>query len=464
MKIENNITICFDTNIYYDTNFSFNGNFYTTFKKLKMIYPNLKVYVEPIIYNEVLTHLRNRAKEITKDTEKFLKKINNLDILTNVKDALEIEGLENKCFQETKDKFEEFINFFSDEKIDESFNYEISEILIDYFQGKPPFEDKKNKKNEFPDALIIQNLKNKFQSHENLYIVSSDNGFIEAVRKNIPHSRTFKKYADCADFLNKQGEYYEEAHKNVEKLVDNIKGDIENRFKDLLNYFVPIEYAEDLGIKIDVTNYDRKGYSEFSDLDEVMINHLNLNSYRIRILAIDSDKKLISAEITFSIEIDILGHEDESNDVISEKHEISYKVDVKVNSESGVSIEMPGSLILLNRDSLIARNVEKNYFDNYFDDYEPSLRPTSDTYTIVCDSCEFCNEFFSPEIDEFEFTRSEGGMGYETLYYLTIHEICQECNQPFVLDISISIYPYLTIDQEEIHCLGGTTDLSFELS
>ena len=464
MKIEKNITICFDTNIYDNTHYSFNGNFYTTFKDLKMSYPNLKIYVEPIIYNEVMTHLRDLAKDTTKEAETFLNRIKNLGIFTNVKEALEITDLEEKCFQETKDKFEEFIKFFSDEKIEESFNYEISEILNDYFKGNPPFENKKNKKNEFPDALIIQNLKNKFQNHENLFIVSSDNGFIEAVRKNIPNSRTFKNYADCADFLNKQEKYYKEAHKNVENLVDEIKGVIKNRFENLLDDFVPIEDAEDFGIKIDVTNYDRKGYTEFSDLDEAMINQLDLNDYRIRILAIDSEKESISAEITFAIKIGILGREDESDDLIIEKHEISYKVDVKVNSESDVSIEMPSSIILLNRDSLIARKVERDYFDNYFDDYEPSLHPTSDTYTIVCDSCEFCNEFSSPEIGEFEITSSERGMGDDTLYYLTIDEICQNCTQPLTLEIYVSIYPYLTFNNEDIYCSGGTTDLSFELS
>lgn len=464
MKIEKNITICFDTNIYDNTNYFFNGSFYTTFKDLKMSYPNLKIYVEPIIYNEVITHLRNLAKDTTKETEKLLKIFKSLDIFTNVKEALEITDLEEKYFQEAKKKFEEFIKFFSDEEIEKSFNYEISEILNDYFKGNPPFENKKDKKNEFPDALIIQNLKNKFQNHENLFIVSTDNGFIEAVKKNIPNSRTFKNYADCADLLNKQKKYYKEAHKNVENLVDEIKRVIKNRFGDLLSDFVPIEYAEDFGIKIDVTNYDRKGYTEFSDLDEAMINQLDLNGYRIRILAIDSEKESISAEITFTIKIEILGREDESDDLIIEKHEISYKVDVKVNSESDVSIEMPSSIILLNRDSLIARKVERDYFDNYFDDYEPSLHPTSDTYTIVCDSCEFCNEFSSPEIDDFEITSSERGMGDETLYHLTIDEICQNCTQPLTLEIYVSIYPYLTFNHEDIYCSGGTTDLSFELS
>ena len=96
MKIEKNITICFDTNIYDNTHYFFNGSFYTTFKDLKMSYPNLKIYVEPIIYNEVITHLRNLAKDTTKETEKLLKIFKSLDIFKNVKETLEITDLEQK--------------------------------------------------------------------------------------------------------------------------------------------------------------------------------------------------------------------------------------------------------------------------------------------------------------------------------------------------------------------------------
>lgn len=460
MKIEKNITVCFDSNIYDSTNYDFEGKFYTTFKGLKKSYPNLRVYIEPIIYNEVLSHLRDRAIDITKAVESLSKQTRSLDLFSSAMETLKIEDLESQCFTEYEEKFEEFIKFFSDEEIDKTFNYEMSDILSDYFEGLPPFENKKSKKNEFPDALIIQSLKNKFQNQDNLFIVSSDKGFREAVRKKIPKARTFLKYSECADFLNKQQEKYKEAHKDVENLVDNIKAIIITQFEDLLNDFVLVSYAESLGIKIDVTNYDRKGYSEFFGLDEVMINHLDFNSYRIRILDIDSDKKRIGAEIIFIIDIDISGYEDESNDLILESHKASYSVNVEVKSDSNKIIDISHGSMILNRSSLINRSIERYYFE----DYIPSLHPTRDSYSVVCDSCEFCNEFFSPEMGAFEITSSEREMGNETLYYLTINEICQECTQPFIIDISISIYPYLTFNYEEIYCSGGETDLSFELS
>ena len=78
MKIENNVIICFDTNIYDSTKYNFDHIFFKTFKNLKSDnYPNLEVYVEPIIYNEVLVHLREKANEIYKKLEILNKEISN---------------------------------------------------------------------------------------------------------------------------------------------------------------------------------------------------------------------------------------------------------------------------------------------------------------------------------------------------------------------------------------------------
>lgn len=462
MKIEKNITVCFDSNIYDSTNYDFEGKFYTTFKGLKKSYPNLRVYIEPIIYNEVLSHLRDRAIDITKAVESLSKQTRSLDLFSNAIETLKIEDLESQCFTEYEEKFEEFIKFFSDEEIDKTFNYEMSDILSDYFEGLPPFENKKSKKNEFPDALIIQSLKNKFQNQDNLFIVSSDKGFREAVRKKIPKARTFLKYSECADFLNKQQEKYEEAHKDVENLVDNIKVNIITQFEYLLDDFVLVSYAESLGIKIDVTNYDRKGYSEFLGLDEVRINHLDFNSYRIRILDIDSDKKRIGAEITFIIEIDISGYEYESNDLILESHQISYSVNVEVESDSNKIIDISHGSMILNRSSLINRSIERDYFGYNYD--EPSLHPESNIYTITCNHCGYENNYDAPSMEDFETSSGERSMGYETLYELTIQENCQNCKRDFILEIIISMYPYLTLESQTINCEGGETDLSFVVS
>lgn len=460
MEIDKDITICFDTNIYDSTKYFFDGQFYSTFKKLKSYnYPNLKIYVEPIIYNEVLAHLEDRATNIGKNVKDFKKEIEAIDLFSDVLLKLEIDNLEELCFEEAKQKFEQFINYFSGEGIDNTFNYELPEILSDYFKGVPPFENKKNKKNEFPDALIIQHLKNKFHNHENLIIVSADKGFIESVQNKIPETKTFTSYTACADYLNSKLEEYKIAHERIEKLIGNIKEEITRQFKELYYDLFPIDYAESLGFKVDVTNYDRKGYTELYELSEVMIDSLSFTGYRIKILDTASEGERITAEIDFNINIRISGSEDDSADLILEKHQINYKVDVNVSTKNN-DIDISSSPILLNRNSLTSREFRRDYFEDIFDDYKPSLHPTSDTYTVTCASCGETNKFLS----EFEIGWTEKGMGNDTVYFLTIDNICQECLKPLIIEISIPKYPNRTNKVDEVNCFDGETDLSFERS
>ena len=460
MKIEKNITVCFDTNIYDNTQYDFEGNFYTTFKGLQKSYPNLRVYVEPIIYNEVLSHLLDRAKSITKEVESLRRKTRSLDLFSNTMETLKTEDLESQCFTEYKEKFEEFIKFFSDEEIDKTFNYEMSDILSD--EGLPPIENKKSKKNEFPDALIIQGLKNKFQNQDNLFIVSSDKGFYEAVKDKIPDCRIFSCYPDCADYLNSQLKEYKGAHKIVDNLIDAIKESITERYSELLYDLVSIEYAEKLGLEIDATNYERRGFTVSCGLDDITIENLRFNGYRIRILDINGDKDRITAEIIFMMDINIFGYQHGSNDAFLESHTISYKVDIEVNSEYKDLITISDAPIVLNKDSLTNRIVKQHYFGYNYD--EPSLHPKSNIYTITCNHCSYVNNYDAPSMEDFETSSGERSMGYETLYELTIQENCQNCKRDFILEIIISMYPYLTLESQTINCEGGETDLSFVVS
>lgn len=69
-----------------------------------------------------------------------------------------MDYIKSNSYSEAKDKFEEFVNFFTNEQLEMAFpNYNMTEILEDYFNSELPFEDKAKKKNEFPDALIIHN-------------------------------------------------------------------------------------------------------------------------------------------------------------------------------------------------------------------------------------------------------------------------------------------------------------------
>ncbi|HFR3977922.1 TPA: PIN domain-containing protein, partial [Streptococcus suis] len=349
MDTSTNFVICFDTNIYDNTNYNFDGQFYKTFKELKKEkFPNLEIYIDSIIYREVMAHLEEKGKKNYEMIEKFKKDVWNLELFDELQRLLDIKCLREASIKEAKDKFTNFLSIFSVESnilkenliYADNQNYDLGEILDDYFNQRPPFENKKNKKNEFPDALIIQNISKRFKDYDNFIVVSSDKGFCNAVKQKIPKATIFTEYSKCADYLNEHHENYAKVRMSIEKLKSDIKQEINQFISDLTHDFVPIHYAEELGIKVDVTNYDRKGYSELNELDEVMIQKIELNdSPLVRILNIE-DNGNTTAEITYEAIFSILGREDSSYDLISEIHKVMYVVAIFVNIEEGEILEI----------------------------------------------------------------------------------------------------------------------------
>ncbi|WP_173283058.1 PIN domain-containing protein [Streptococcus sp. 1449] len=377
MDTSTNFVICFDTNIYDNTKYNFDGQFYKTFKELKKEkFPNLEIYINSIIYREVMAHLEEKGQENNEVIERFKKDVWNLEIFDELQRVLnDIDFLREASIKEAKDKFNNFLSLFS---VDinslkgklihaDNQNFDLGEVLDDYFNHRPPFENKNNKKNEFPDALIIQNISQRFKNHDNFIVVSSDNGFRKAVEQKIPKATMFANYSECANYLNKHHENYDKVCMTIEKLESVIEKEINQFLSDLTYDFVPTYHAENFGIKVDVTNYDRKGHSELSELDEMMIQKFELNdSPLVRILNIE-DNGNTTAEIAYEAIFSILGSEDSSYDLINETHKVKYIVDIIVNIDTDEILDVSPQEIFLNKDSLIGRIITKDYFELEYD-------------------------------------------------------------------------------------------------
>lgn len=377
MDTSTNFVICFDTNIYDNTKYNFDDQFYKTFKDLKKEkFPDLEIYINSIIYREVMAHLEEKGQENNEVIEGVKKDDWNLELFDELQRALDdIDCLREASIKEAKDKFNNFLSLFSVDinslkgKLiyDDNQNFDLGEVLDDYFNHRPPFENKNNKKNEFPDALIIQNISQRFKNHDNFIVVSSDNGFRKAVEQKIPKATIFTNYSECAHYLNKHHENYDKVCMTIEKLESVIEKEINQFLSDLTYDFVPTYHAEDLGVKVDVTNYDRKGHSELSELDEMMIQKYELNdSPLVRILNIE-DNGNTTAEIAYEAIFSILGSEDSSYDLINETHKVKYIVDIIVNIDTDEILDVSPQEIFLNKDSLIGRSITRDYFELEYD-------------------------------------------------------------------------------------------------
>ena len=116
-----------------------------------------------------------------------------------------------------------------------------------------------------------------------------------------------------------------------------------------------------------------------------------------------------------------------------ESHKIEYLVNIVLESQTEDNVKIIPEDINLSRYTLQDKNI--------IGVYEPILSPTSNTYTIECENCGEINEYDSPPIDEFGYGSDERSMGCEDLYFNEFNENCQNCNETFTINISISIYP-----------------------
>lgn len=373
MELEKKIIIYFDTNIYDKTSYNFKGQFYTVFEELKTYFnTNLEIYVDPVTYSEVLSHLKDKAREATDKIREFRKYTIDIDALDDIRTKFDITGLEKNCFQASKSKFDKFIYSFSKNGIDEEFdNYDMKEILSDYFNCNPPFQDKKRKKHEFPDAFIIQRLKQKFYDYEDLIVVSGDELFLIAITQKLPHALTFKTFSECVDHLNEllNKKEYDEVRNCINKEIKKIDEIIKEELKDVFDDFIPDFYVEELGIDVDVTNYDRKWMSDFYELDELMIESLELENPEIKILNINTKEDKVTAEITFDAGVRIAFRADDLDDLIEETHKTKCVVEVEIGLKSNKVQHLISHRMILNRDNLVKRNIRYNYFDYCSDDY-----------------------------------------------------------------------------------------------
>ncbi|MEZ7549560.1 PIN domain-containing protein [Streptococcus sp. 27098_8_82] len=463
-KINDEIIICLDTNIYHQANYNFDANVFTTFKDLKVrLYPNLKIYVDPIIYREVLSHINDRIEEILIYLNEFNKKALNIDTLNSIKNNLDY--IKSNSYSEAKDKFEEFVNFFTNEQLEMAFpNYNMTEILEDYFNSELPFEDKAKKKNEFPDALIIHNLKTKFQnSNQKLIVVSTDKGFIEAVKLKIPHAKQFINYQDCVNYLNKDLPGYKRVRNGVLQeslsIAKQIKVDLSDFFEDLNELY----YFEENGITIDVTDYDKDGITELTELDEALISGFEIKSPSVKVLKLDIDEQNSKAELKFKLNIDIEGREEDSYNLICENHKVDMFIDldVKIFEDKIEVLNFTRKPIMLDKTSRVSREVHRDYFsETYFD---VNLQPTNPTYKIICNNCGAESEFFAPDIVEFDQSSTERSMGTDTYYSIELNEICENCSCSLNIEITINEYPYLVLDNQDSNCPDGDLiGLSYE--
>lgn len=215
MSLDFPLYVFLDTNVVMKTGFNFNGGALFNLKKYHKA-GVISVLTNQIIVDEVRINIEDQVREAASQIKNFIGKFYCINELRHSEKHKAIfEDFRKQNWDSyTSNQWDLYLKEIECEILQNS-EVKIESILDDYFLSRAPFESRKEKKHEFPDAIIIKTLlkfaeKNSFAT---IIVATDDRGWEKAFEqyKNI---HTVKHLKDVLSFISK--EYKSE---NIEKVL-----------------------------------------------------------------------------------------------------------------------------------------------------------------------------------------------------------------------------------------------------
>ena len=334
----------------------------------------VKLYLCDVVVREVKSHL---VTELTEQYESIQKKCESKPISLLQKNSVpvvelpDLEQLKERLFRQFDDYLEE-----TDCEIIDSKQVQLPELLDDYFNEVPPFEEKKAKKHEFPDAIIIKAIKSFFQQvPERLYIVSNDGGWKAA----FAGQQKYEVIDSLDDMLKTVSQFCKEpfADKYISFLSDHSE-EIVERIKDRLEN--DIDWNEKVGNEV----------IEADEVFEFEVERIRLRDNDFEYVGKDGATVNLSAEVHIKLQYtynDYTGsfQDDETGDLynvasgeMTERHKFYLDLSVGIDAEGEIM------------------DISDYSFDDFdLDDHETLLERKNEEYTEGPDEDYFADYDFS---------------------------------------------------------------------
>lgn len=224
------VSVFLDTNIFLSSKYDFTSTGMLAILEKQIRNEKVKLFTSTIVVNEVKKHIKldvnilvDKCYKLTSESYKIISKnmVHN-SCLSNYYSIENKQELKTRLTNELCEKFDNYIINTNATVLDNNL-VNVDDVLNDYFNEKPPFEALENKKYEFPDALIISQLKNMFSKNNSIYIISKDNGFKKAF-DNLDGFLLFSSVKEVLDLINRNHDIYNEVikfinNKEIENLV-----------------------------------------------------------------------------------------------------------------------------------------------------------------------------------------------------------------------------------------------------
>lgn len=236
------LLVTIDTNIFEAAKFDF-GKESTLRQICKHVKDKrIKVFLSDIVKKEVESHIREKVKEAHKElmgTSKTIKKLYTGSHRLNEKldDFLKRKAIEEELIHIEIKAFNKFLKDIGAKIVEkkEMDSKDIEEVFDAYFKMEAPFENRKEKRKEFPDAFIVRQIlrfcEKKANNSRCVAVVSDDKGFIEACKEVCKDNNNgvelvdFKSLKELFDAIIKMTDIvmYNEIKKRIADNIEKIK-------------------------------------------------------------------------------------------------------------------------------------------------------------------------------------------------------------------------------------------------
>lgn len=393
-------------------------------------------------FDKELAKLGYETKCTGQQAIKILGETNKYDFLYKMSDR----SLKDEMIKDAIAQFDLFI-FNIKARILDSSGVDINSIISDYFDKRPPFEERKDKKSEFPDAFIMAKIRMFAKQHsQSICVVSNDKAFKDLEKS--PNIRVFSKLQDFFRFINPYEDWLErvKSYLDVPEQHDNICKMIKEKIQDINPY-------------IDGENYDRKGIVDGFDYEETEISEVNDVTFKFESvdsvnngdLTVTLDcKAKIYADCTYFDESDSVWDSEEKDYIFrnygntEETHVVEFEgiLKLKVDDEKIVATNSIQFDFTLDQNTRISRTIiEDNPVANYLNSRE-FICPNCGKIIVVNNLADYMGCVNSEERE----------MGTENQYSFEDKYIdeCPKCYHKFKIDGNVWEYPIGVINLDEL--------------
>jgi len=406
----------------------------------------------PIVIKEVYSHLK---KEIPQKNEnlKGVLESREFALLRNT----EKYSILTKSFstdEMVEDSFKEFKKLLNDlqVKILQDNRISISRLLDMYFKSEPPFGEK-NKKSEFPDAIMYLTLQKYLDEGVKIHVIASDNDW-QAIQENNSCFIVHKSIKEYIDYLNQDDKFY--------NLVRTYLNSSEAK-DEITRYFM--EYVNSLDFTVD--GHENSIHGMKAGYDYEYVEKIGAYSYDYNIdifedISLVKDKYVAQVVIMCYSEVDMKCiYFDEENSIwdsenheyiekeygeLVETHELLVPIRILIECSNDKTFNITNYNIIesdydISELNNLTRLKRQNY--QYFE---------KDKFRVLRNlKCPYCNNNIHIDLISGETSvvcSNERNMGIENEYDVDIIEDCKNCGNTFHVTGKVWEYPEKAFNYE----------------